>query len=77
MRPAPRVEGTLFRVGQACVGHAQQRAAILVDEVDLDEARSRGYLFTALPTEAVGEAVHRHDLAKGAAGGAVADAVTR
>jgi hypothetical protein len=35
------------------MGHAQQGAAVPVDEVDLDQARSRWYHFALLPTEAL------------------------
>ena len=73
MGPASRVRGACFSVRQPGMGHAQKRAAILLDEVDLDQARSRRNGLIALPAEAVGEPVDRHDLAEGAAGAAPAD----
>src|SRR3954454_16400467 len=58
------------RVGQATMGHAQQRAIRrLVDQVDLDQARARRYVFFALvPAKTVGEAVHRNNLGEAATG---------
>jgi hypothetical protein len=47
--------------------HPQQRPAIAVDEVDLDQARPRRPLLVALPAEAVGEAMNRDDLVESAA----------
>ena len=67
MRPAARVPGALFGVRQPGLGHAQKRAAILFEQIDLDQARSRRNGLVALPAEAVGEPVDRHDLAEGAA----------
>src|SRR5712672_1531327 len=55
------------------MGHAQQGAAVPVDQVDLDQARSRWHRFAALPTEAVGEPVDRHDLAERSARCAAVD----
>ena len=49
------------------MGHAQQGAAVPVDKIDLDQARSRRHLFISLPAEALGETVDRHDLAERAA----------
>jgi hypothetical protein len=46
------------------MGHAQQRAAILFDQIDFDQARSRRHLLVDLPAKTVGEAVHRYDLAE-------------
>jgi hypothetical protein len=69
MRPALLVKGALSGIGQAAMGHAQQRAAIPLDQVDLDQARSRGHSVVTLPAEAIGEAVDRHDLAERAARG--------
>src|SRR6516162_11302073 len=64
MRPTPIVAGALRRVRQTAMGHAQQGAAVAVDKIDLDQARSRRYLFISLPTKAIGETVDRHDLAE-------------
>jgi hypothetical protein len=61
MRPTSIVAGALLRVRKTTMGHAQQGAAIPVDEVDLDQARSRWYHFAPLPTEAVSKTVHRHE----------------
>src|SRR5262249_37760265 len=68
MGPAFRMAGALLLVGEAAVGQAQQRSVRLLDEVDLDQARPRRHHLAAVPAEAVGQAVHRHDLAEGAAG---------
>ena len=62
MHPTLIVAGALLRVRKTAMGHSQQGAAVPVDKVDLDQARSRGYLFASLPTTAVGKTVHRHDL---------------
>src|SRR5580704_19359053 len=51
MRPTPVVVGDLRRVRKTAVGHAQQRAAVPLDKIDLDQARSRRHLFASLPTE--------------------------
>src|SRR5258708_36634320 len=64
MRPTLVVAGALRRVGKTAMGHAQQGAAVPVDQVDLDQARSRRHLLIPVPTEAVGESVDRHDLAE-------------
>src|SRR6202011_5434823 len=73
MRPTLVVADALRRVGKTAMGHAQQGAAVPVDQVDLDQARSRRHLFIPVPTEAVGEAVDRHDLAERSARHAAAD----
>src|SRR6516165_5340736 len=65
MRPASAVTGDLGRIRKATLRHAQQGAAIVVDQVDLDEARSRRHLLIPVPAEAIGEPMHRHDLAEG------------
>src|SRR5262245_53784318 len=54
-------------VGKAAMGHAQQRAAVALDQIDLDQARSRRHLLAPLPTEGVDETVDRHDLSERAA----------
>src|SRR5712675_1767029 len=60
-------------VGQAAMGHAQQRSArLMIDQVDLDQARPRWYVFAVVPPEAVGEAVVRNDLGELAAGDVLA-----
>src|SRR5215510_14629988 len=67
MRPAPVVACALRLVGKAAMGHAQQRAAVALDQIDLDQARSRRHLLATLPTEGVDKTVDRHDLSKRAA----------
>jgi len=62
MHPTPIVADALLRVRKTAMGYAQQGAAVPVDKVDLDQARSRGHHFASLPTKAVGKTVHRHDL---------------
>src|SRR5215831_1549025 len=62
MHPTPIVAGALLRVRKTAMGDAQQGAAVPVDKVDLDQARSRGHHFASLPTKAVDKTVHRHDL---------------
>src|SRR5580700_7585533 len=59
------------------MGHAQQGAAITVEQIDLHKTRSRRHVVASLPAEAVSEAMDRHDLAEGSAGRAavVADAL--
>src|SRR6516162_7352611 len=64
MRPTRVVAGARRRVGKTAMGHAQQGAAVPVDQVDLDQARSRRHLLIPIPTEAVGESVDRNDLAE-------------
>src|SRR5262249_9302160 len=64
MRPAPIMACALRLVGKAAMGHAQQRAAVALDQIDLDQARSRRHLFATLPAEGVDETVDRHDLSK-------------
>src|SRR5271156_3582985 len=64
MRPTFVVGGALGGVGKTAMGHAHQGAAVPVDQVDLDEARSWRYGLAPLPTEAVGEPMHRDDLAE-------------
>src|SRR5208282_4777169 len=67
MGPAFRMAGAFLGTGQAGVGQPQQRSVRLPDQVDLDQARPRRYHLAAVPAEAVGQAVHRYHLAKGAA----------
>src|SRR4029077_192630 len=55
MRPTPVVVGDLGRVRKTAVGHAQQRAAVPLDKIDLDQARSRRHLVAFLPTQASGD----------------------
>src|SRR5579862_5928157 len=74
MRPTLVVAGALRLVGKTAMGHAQQSAAVPVDEIDLDQARSRRDFFASLPAEAVREAVDRHDLPERSARRAVAAA---
>jgi hypothetical protein len=62
MRPTPIVVGALLCVRKTAMSHAQQGAAVPVDKVDLDQARSGWYHFASLPTKAVGEAVDRYHL---------------
>src|SRR5437667_7668378 len=50
--PTFLVVGLLRGIGQAAVDHAQQRAAVLLDQVDLDQARSRRHVLVAVPAEA-------------------------
>src|SRR6516165_5005410 len=64
MRPAPIMACALRLVGKAAMGHAQQRAAVALDQIDLDQARSRRHLLATLPAEGVDETVDRHDLSK-------------
>src|SRR6516162_5392943 len=64
MRPTPVVACALRLVGKAAMGHAQQRAAIALDQIDFDQARSRRHLLATLPAEGVDETVDRHDLSK-------------
>src|SRR5258707_11771176 len=60
-------------VGQAAMGHAQQCSIrLMIDQVDLDQARPRRHLFAVVPPEAVGEAVDRNDLSELAAGDVLA-----
>jgi hypothetical protein len=42
MRPTCLVKGTLCGIRQAAMGHAQQRAALPLDQVDLDQADPGG-----------------------------------
>src|SRR5277367_6950475 len=62
MRPTPVVVGALGSVGKTALGKPQQCAPVLLDQVDLDEARSWRDRFVSLPTEAVGEPMDRHNL---------------
>src|SRR5260221_3225664 len=64
MRPALVVAGALRGVRKTAMGHAQRGAAVPVDQVDLDQARSRRHLLIPFPPEAVGETVDRHDHAE-------------
>src|SRR5580658_7300416 len=68
MGPAFRMPCALLGTGQASVGQPEQRSVRPLDQVDLDEARPWRHLVVALPAEAVGEAMHWHHLAEGAAG---------
>src|SRR5207302_3541411 len=64
--PTLRMAGALLGIGQAAMGHAQQRSLLLLDEIDLDEARPRRHRLAAVPAEAVGQAMHGYHLAEGA-----------
>src|SRR5262249_44394874 len=64
--PAPRVSRALRFVGKTAMGHPQQGATVAVDKIDLDQARAGRHFLAALPAEAVGQAVNRDDLPKGA-----------
>ena len=64
VRPARGVVGALGGVGKSGMGHAHERAALPVEEVDLDQARPRRHRIVTLPAEAVGEAVDGNDLAE-------------
>src|SRR5580658_8226311 len=68
MRPTFRMAGALLGIRQARVGQAKQRSVRLLDQIDLDQARPRRHLLAVVPAEAVGQAVHRHHFAEGAAG---------
>lgn len=52
----------LLFVRQAAMGQANQRAAGLVFEIDLDQARSRRHFLAALPAEFVSEPMDWNDL---------------
>ena len=56
------------------MGHAHERAALPVEEVDLDQPGPRRHSVVTLPAEAVGEAVDGNDLAELSAGGAAGPA---
>src|SRR5258708_5359797 len=62
--PAPLMVGAGCRVRQAAMGHAQQRSIrLVIDQVDLDQARARRHIFVMLvPPETVGEPVGRNAL---------------
>jgi hypothetical protein len=49
MGPPSGMAGTLLGVGQAGVGHAQQRSLRLLHQVDLDQAGSGGHFLAAVP----------------------------
>jgi len=49
MHPTLIVAGALLRVRKTAMGYAQQGAAVPVDKVDLDQARSGGT--TSLPSQ--------------------------
>jgi hypothetical protein len=76
MRPTLVVAGALLRIRKTAMGHAQQRAAVPLDQIDLDQTRSRRHLVAPVPTEAIGEAVDWHDFPERAARhiGGIADA---
>jgi hypothetical protein len=67
MRPTPIVIGALHGVWKSAMRHAQKRAPVPGEKIDLDQARPRRHFLVSLPTEAVGETVDRHDLAERAA----------
>jgi hypothetical protein len=46
------------------MGQAQQGAAVPIDQLNLDQTRSRRHLLIAVPTKAVGEPVRRQNLAE-------------
>src|SRR5262245_33930265 len=73
IRPPLVVAGALCGVRKTAMGHAQQGAAVPVDQVDLDQARCRWHLLIPVPTKAVGEPVDRYDLAERSARHAAAD----
>jgi hypothetical protein len=64
MRPAFGVARALRRVGTTAMGQAQQGAAVPIDQLNLDQTRSRRHLLIAVPTKAVGEPVRRQNLAE-------------
>src|SRR6202044_1337452 len=70
VRPTLGVVRALLGVGKSGVGHAYKCAAVPVDEVDLDQPRPRRRRVVPLPTEAIGEAMDRNDLAELSASGA-------
>src|SRR3981081_4168005 len=73
MDPALLMVGAGRSVGQAAMGHAQQRSTrLMIDQVDLDQTRPRWYVFAVVPPEAIGEAVDRNDLGELAAGDVLA-----
>ena len=83
VRPTPVVARALCRVRKTAMGQAQQSAAVTLDQIDLDQARSRRHLSASfpasLPAETVGEAMDRHDLPERTARrvGAATDAFDR
>src|SRR5437762_1907740 len=62
MGPAFFMTGTGLSVRQTAVGQTHQRAIGLVDQIDLDQARSGWHLFASLPAKAISEAVDWNDL---------------
>src|SRR5579859_2782017 len=74
MRPPLAMGDTLLLVRQAAMGHPHQSAAVAIDQIDLDQARSRRHYLAVLPAETVGEAMDRHDFAECAARGSAASA---
>ena len=67
IRPAGVMGRALRRVWQSAMREPHQRAAIALGKINLDQARVRRHFLAGLPTEAVGEAVNRHDFAERAA----------
>src|ERR1700678_4630669 len=63
MRPAFGVFGAFGRVGKTAMRQTYQGAAVLLDQVDLDETRSWRDLVPPFPTETVGEPMDAHDFA--------------
>ena len=54
------------------MGQSQQRPALLLDEIDLDQARPWRRVVAPFPAEAVGEAVDRDNLRESATSGVLA-----
>src|SRR5689334_23479315 len=76
VRPTPIVARALRSVWKTAMGQAQQSAAVTLNQIDFDQARSRRHLSASfpasLPAETVGEAVDRHDLPERTARGVAA-----
>src|SRR5262245_46625566 len=66
--PALFAARALLLIRQPAMGEAHQGAAVLLDGVDLDQARSRPHLLAPFPAEAVGEAMDRDHFRELAAG---------
>src|SRR6185312_4781186 len=62
--PTPLMSGAGLGARQTAMGEVQQRAALPLDQIDLDQARPRWDVVPPLPTEAVGEAVDRDHFRK-------------
>ena len=57
--PTPVVNGALHRIRRTAMGHAQQSASVAVGQIDFHQARSGRHFVVSVPTETVGQAVHR------------------